>query len=245
MTGLKSTVEAGMTTAKGCFLTIAFLGVALLCGQSLAAGGASSLSWRGVNIGMTRLEAASRLRELGFIPQPIQWGGRGQESWEGIMPAFPKTGECLNESGGQCEEAFLSIVRDPSGQEVVWVISAYSRLAEPTYVERLLEPAFDRYGSQYTVDWRNGYKMPDGSIQYQLWNGYWYPNGPPDNGQIRISTSVFPLQTINPRDPVPPVPDKDARAWGVNVIVSDSRILQRMQQEYDDRDRNLPPPVRY
>ena len=159
------------------------------------------------------------------------------------MAAPPRSGECSGDPGEQCEEAFLSIVRNPAGQEIVWVISAYSHLSTPAYVERLLAPAFDRYGNRYVVDWRNGYKMRDGTVQFRLWNGYWYPNGSEDNGQITISTSVFPRQIINPSDPVPPVPDKDARAWGVTVIVSDSRIRERTQKEYEDRDHSLPPPV--
>jgi hypothetical protein len=234
-----------MTKPGILFATIALTFGGLAHGLCQAADNASNLSWRGVNIGMSRMEAASRLRELGFLPQPVQWGGAGRDSWQGWMPAYPKNGECLNEPGGECEEAFLSIVRDPSGHEIVWVISAYSRLASPIYVDRLLEPAFDRYGRGYVVDWRNGYKMPNGTTQYQLWNGYWFPNGQQESAQIRISTAVFPLQTINPADPVPPVPDKDARAWGVNVIVSDIGILQRTERQYDDRDHNMPPPVRY
>jgi hypothetical protein len=239
-----------MRKVNGRFAAILIRGALLssalwLFAPAEAVDGTSPMSWRGVNIGMTRTEAASRLRELGFMPQPIRWGGRQQASWEGVLPAFPRTGECPRESGEQCEEVYLSLVRDPAGHETVWGISAYSHLAAPTYVERLLAPAFDRYGGRYVVDWRNGYKFPDGTTQFRLWNAYWYPNGSSDTGQIQISASVFPWQTINPTDPVPPVPDKDARAWGVNVIVSDPRIRDSTERAYEDRDRQLPPPVRY
>lgn len=227
------------------FTTLVVALALALAGRCEAADDEPALSWRGVNIGMTLAEASNRLLELGFLPQPIQWGGNRRERWEGTMAAPPRSGECSGDAGEQCEEAFLSIVRNPAGQEIVWVISAWSHLSTPAYVERLLAPAFDRYGNRYVVDWRNGYKMPDGTVQFRLWNGYWYPNGSEDNGQITISTSVFPRQIINPSDPVPPVPDKDARAWGVTVIVSDSRIRERTEKEYEDRDHSLPPPVRY
>src|SRR5580704_3764166 len=97
MASSSASIELNMARVSRRFTTIAVAAALALSSHCLAEEDASALSWRGIKIGMTRAEATNRLLELGFTPQPIEWGGLRHETWEGVMVAPSRTGECTGE----------------------------------------------------------------------------------------------------------------------------------------------------
>jgi hypothetical protein len=205
----------------------------------------SPLSWRGIEIGMNAAQSAALLRKIGLFPKPIAWGGRQQSDWEGTMAAFPSKGHCTGQIGEQCEEVFLSFVRQPSGQEIVWIISAHAHINPPTFVERIIGPAIDRWGQPQSTAWGNERRLPNGVVEYPLFGAYWYPAGAREAGEISVSLSIFPYHRADASGSLSKMPGPEARSWGVDTTVIDPQIGANTRAAYENIERKSAPPVRY
>lgn len=212
----------------------------------LSAGAARSqglpLDWRGISLGMSPKAASDALRAIGLVEQHTEYGGRQAELWEGTLAAFPLTGHCSGRLGQQCEEAFLSLVKFPNGDERVWIISTHIHLQEPALVSQVIDPAIAKYGRPSGNDFYNRRVLPNGVNESGSFALRWNSDA---EKNVSVAFDFYPwVQSQVGASSMAPI-SIEAHTLGMDVTISDKGIMSAAKSAYLAQERNSPPPVHY